>query len=100
MLEQHEQVPKMLEAVNAMLSAAPSSTKNGTGIRDPEMHQVKKGKQWLFGVRADVRVNVGGGLLHAVLGTVADVNDVTQDHALFALSNLWIARHRMRGPVG
>ena len=24
---------------------SPSSTKNGTGKRDPEMHQTKKGKQ-------------------------------------------------------
>jgi IS5 family transposase len=32
--------------VDATLIAAPSSTKNDTGERDPEMHQTKKGKQW------------------------------------------------------
>jgi IS5 family transposase len=30
--------------VDAILSA-PSSTKNDSGIRDPEMHQKRKGKQ-------------------------------------------------------
>jgi IS5 family transposase len=29
--------------VDATLIAAPSSTKNSTGQRDPEMHQAKKG---------------------------------------------------------
>ena len=32
--------------VDATLIAAPSSTKNASGERDPEMHQSKKGKQW------------------------------------------------------
>lgn len=32
--------------VDATIIAAPSSTKNHTGARDPEMHQTKKGNQW------------------------------------------------------
>lgn len=32
--------------VDATMIAAPSSTKNEAGERDPEMHQTKKGKQW------------------------------------------------------
>jgi IS5 family transposase len=39
-------------AVDATLIAAPSSTKNSTGERDPEMHQTKKGNQWHFGMKA------------------------------------------------
>ena len=35
--------------VDASLIAAPSSTKNDKGERDPEMHQTKKGNQWHFG---------------------------------------------------
>ena len=35
--------------VDATLIAAPSSTKNETGERDPEMHQTKKENQWYFG---------------------------------------------------
>ena len=38
--------------VDATLIAAPSSTKNSAGTRDPEMHQTKKGKQWHFGMKA------------------------------------------------
>ena len=38
--------------VDATLIAAPSSTKNSTGSRDPEMHQAKKGNQWHFGMKA------------------------------------------------
>ena len=30
--------------VDATIIAAPSSTKNASGERDPEMHQTKKGK--------------------------------------------------------
>jgi len=36
--------------VDATLIAAPSSTKNKDGKRDPEMHQTKKGNQWYFGM--------------------------------------------------
>jgi IS5 family transposase len=43
--------------VDATLIAAPSSTKNKTGERDPGMHQTKKGKQWHFGMKA----HIGGG---------------------------------------
>ena len=32
--------------VDATIIAAPSSTKNAEGERDPEMHQTKKGNQW------------------------------------------------------
>jgi hypothetical protein len=32
--------------VDATIIHAPSSTKNSSGERDPEMHQTKKGNQW------------------------------------------------------
>jgi transposase, IS5 family len=35
--------------VDASIISAPSSTKNKSGERDPEMHQTAKGKQWYFG---------------------------------------------------
>ena len=99
LLEQHDLAPKMLEAVNATLAAkglllkagtvvdatliaAPSSTKNSTGTRDPEMHQTRKGKQWHFGMKAHIGVDADSGLVHTVVGTAANVNDVTQAHAL------------------
>jgi len=38
--------------VDATIIHAPSSTKNASGERDPEMHQTKKGNQWYFGAGA------------------------------------------------
>ena len=68
--------------VDATLIAAPSSTKNGKGERDPEMHQARKGNQWYFGMKAHIGVDADSGLVHTVIGTAANVNDVTQGHAL------------------
>jgi IS5 family transposase len=68
--------------VDATLIAAPRSTKNSSGERDPEMHQTKKGNQWHFGMKTHIGVHADSGLVHTVVGTAANVNDVTQAHAL------------------
>ena len=68
--------------VDATLIAAPSSTKNKDGERDPEMHQTKKGNQWHCGRKAHIGVDADSGLVHTVVGTPANVNDVTQAAAL------------------
>lgn len=68
--------------VDATIIAAPSSTKNEDKARDPEMHQAKKGNQWFFGMKAHIGVDAESGLVHAVIGTAANVNDVTQAGAL------------------
>lgn len=69
LLERHELTESIFNAINhhlaakglllcegtivdATLIAAPPSTKNKAGKRDPEMHQSKKGKQWHFGMKA------------------------------------------------
>jgi transposase, IS5 family len=99
LLEKHELAPQVLGTINAGLAqhglmlktgtvvdatiiAAPSSTKNKSGERDPEMHQTKKGKQWHFGMKAHIGVDAESGLVHTVIGTAANVNDVTQAGAL------------------
>jgi len=99
LLEQHQLAEQILATVNATLTdkglmlregtvvdatliAAPSSTKNSTGERDPEMHQTKKGNQWHFGMKAHIGADADSGLVHTVLGTAANVNDVTQAGAL------------------
>jgi IS5 family transposase len=46
------------------------------------MHQTKKGKQWHFGMKAHIGVDAESGLVHTVVGTAANVNDVTQAGAL------------------
>lgn len=68
--------------VDATIIAAPSSTKNAQNTRDPEMHQTKKGNQWHFGMKAHVGVDAESGLVHTVIGTAANVADVTQAGAL------------------
>ena len=64
------------------LIAAPPSTKNREGKRDEEMHQAKKGNQWHFGMKAHIGVDAQSGLVHTVIGTAANVSDVTQAQAL------------------
>ena len=68
--------------VDATLIAAPSSTKNADGERDPEMHRTKKGNQWHFGMKAHIGTDAESGLVHTVTGTAANVNDVTQGNSL------------------
>jgi len=81
-LAQHGLMMKTGTVVDATIIAAPSSTKNKTGERDPEMHQTKKGNQWHFGMKAHIGVDADSGLVHTVIGTAANVNDVTQAGAL------------------
>jgi IS5 family transposase len=64
--------------VDATLINAPSSTKNKDGKRDPKMHQTKKGNQYYFGMKAHIGVDDESGLVHSVVGTAANVADVTQ----------------------
>jgi IS5 family transposase len=64
--------------VDATIIAAPSSTKNQSGERDPEMHQTKKGNQWHFGMKAHIGVDADSGLVHTVTTTAANEADVQQ----------------------
>src|SRR5574343_1960671 len=68
--------------VDATLIAAPSSTKNASGERDPEMKQSAKGKQWYFGMKAHVGVDAESGLVHTVVCTSANVNDLVVANSL------------------
>ncbi len=68
--------------VDATLIAAPSSTKNQSGTRDPEMHQSKKGNQWYFGMKAHIGVDADSGLVHTVRGTSGNVSDVLEANSL------------------
>jgi len=61
--------------VDATIISAPSSTKNASGERDPEMKQTKKGNQWYFGMKAHVGVDSQTKLIHSVAATPANVHD-------------------------
>lgn len=92
LLERHNLTHKLFEAVSsyleeqsllmrggtimdATLIAAPPSTKNKAGKRDPEMTQTKKGNQWYFGMKAHIGVDAQSGLVHTVETTTASVHD-------------------------
>ncbi len=68
---------KQGKIIDATLIAAPSSTKNKKGKRDPEMHQTKKGNQWYFGMKVHIGVDKDNGLIHSVETTAANVHDLT-----------------------
>jgi len=95
LIEANELAPMILERVNAYLRRkglllkrgtlvdatiieAPSSTKNASGERDPEMHQTKKGEQWYFGMKAHIGVDADSGFVHTVMTTAANEADVEQ----------------------
>jgi IS5 family transposase len=64
--------------VDATIIAAPTSTKNKKGERDPEMHQTKKGNEWHFGMKMHIGVDDALGLIHSVSTTSANVHDITE----------------------
>jgi transposase, IS5 family len=68
--------------VDAAIIVAPSSRKDSTGERDPEMDQTKKGNQWCFGMKAHVGVDAESGLVRSMIGMAANVADVTKGHEL------------------
>ena len=99
LLEKHDLTKTIFETVNrhlrarglllnkgtltdATILAAPSSTKNKEKARDPQMHQTRKGKQWYFGMKAHIGADADSGLVHTVVGTAANVSDVTQTEHL------------------
>jgi len=63
--------------VDATIIAAPSSTKNQAGERDAEMHQVRKGNEWHFGMKMHVGVDESLGLIHSLEATPANTADIT-----------------------
>lgn len=92
LLEEHNLGGAMLETVNlhlesqglrisqgtivdATIIAAPSSTKNQRGERDPEMKQTKKGGQWYFGMKAHVGVDSQTKIIHSAVVTAANQAD-------------------------
>jgi IS5 family transposase len=82
MLSEQKCLMKEGTIVDATIIAAPSSTKNQSRQRDPQMHQTKKGNQWHFGMKAHVAVDAQSGLVQKVIGTAANVSDISQAHEL------------------
>ena len=68
--------------VDATLIAAPTSTKNSSGERDPEMRPSKKGNQWYFGMKCHIGADSKSGLVHTVVCTPGNESDVAHAHRL------------------
>lgn len=64
--------------VDATIIEAPRSKKNSNGKRDPEMHSVKKGTKWYFGMRIHIGVDPLYGFVHTVTGTPAHQAEVKE----------------------
>ena len=93
LLERHDLCGQMLDTVNDYLETkgiristgtiivdatiihAPSSTKNSSGKRDPEMRPTKKGNPWYFGTKAHIGVDSRETMVHSVCTSAASVAD-------------------------
>ena len=92
LIERHRLGPKMLQVVNrhlashgikvhqgtivdATLIAAPTSKKNRSKSRDPEMGSTRKGNQWHFGAKVHVGVDSRTKVIHSLSVTGANVHD-------------------------
>ncbi|MDR3628327.1 MAG: IS5 family transposase [Ignavibacteriaceae bacterium] len=64
--------------VDATIINAPSSTKNASKSRDPEMCQTKKGNQWYFGMKCHIGVDAGTGYIHSIEATAANIHDIAE----------------------
>ena len=75
-------LPKPSTDVDATLISAPSSTKNRSGERDPEMHQSTKGNHWHFGMKVHIGADAKSGFVHTVRSTSGNVHDVVESDSL------------------
>lgn len=82
LLEEKGLLLKQGTIVDATIIAAPSSTKNKSAARDPEMRQTRKGNTWHFGMKVHVGTTLSG-LVHTVKTTDAAQADIKQmEHLL------------------
>ena len=77
LLEERRLLLRSGTIVDATIIAAPSSTKNASATRDPEMKQTHKGRNWHFGMKLHIGADQRG-IVHTVRATAASVADITQ----------------------
>ena len=68
--------------LDAAIIEAPSSTKNSTKSRGPEMRQTRKGNEWHFGMKAHIGADAGTGVVHSVETAAANEADIAAAHKL------------------
>jgi IS5 family transposase len=77
LLTEHHLLLRAGTIVDATIIAAPSSTKNATRTRDPEMKQTRKGKSWHFGMKLHIGTDRRG-VVHSLTATHAAEADIKQ----------------------
>jgi transposase, IS5 family len=81
LLEERRLLLRSGTIVDATIIAAPSSTKNASKQRDPEMHSTRKGGSWHFGMKLHIGTDPNG-TVHSVIATDAHAADISQLPAL------------------
>jgi IS5 family transposase len=77
LLAEHRLTLRSGTIVDATILAAPSSTKNASKTRDPEMRQTRKGQSWHFGMKLHIGTDRRG-LVHSLTATHAAASDISQ----------------------
>lgn len=77
LLEQKGLLMKTGTIVDATIISAPSSTKNSTQSRDPEMKQTRKNNMWYFGMKVHVGTDKRG-IVHSLTTTNAAAADIKE----------------------
>jgi len=104
LLEEKRLLLKSGTIVDATIISAPSSTKNATRSRDPEMHQGKKNdKNWEFGMKVHVGTSKQG-LVHSLTTGPANEADITKldellhgaEQELYGDQAYWSEDHRQQ----
>ena len=101
LLEEKRLLLKSGTIVDATIIAAPSSTKNAQGERDPQMHQTHKGKNWHFGMKFHVGTTKQG-LVHSLATGPANEADISrlddllhgEEKELYGDQAYWSEDHR------
>jgi transposase, IS5 family len=101
LLEERRLLLKSGTIVDATIINAPTSTKNASQERDPEMGSTKKGATWHFGMKVHIGTDQRG-LTHSLTGTSASVNDYTQmpdllhgkEREIYGDRSYWSEEHR------
>jgi transposase, IS5 family len=103
LLEQKGLLLKSGTIVDATIVAAPPSTKNAAGQRDPQMRQTRQGKDWHFGMKLHVGTTKQG-LVHSLAAGPANEADITrmdellhgQESELYGDQAYWSEDHRLQ----
>jgi len=102
LLEEKKLLLKSGTIVDATIISAPTSTKNASSSRDPEMRQGKKnGREWEFGMKVHIGASKQG-LVHSLVTGPANEADITKldgllhggERELYGDQAYWSEDHR------